>query len=445
MEVFFKNGEKEKPKCHRKMKKVLIICYYWPPAGGPGVQRWLKFVKYFRDFQIEPVLFIPKNPHYPIIDESLSIEVPKDLEIIRHPIKEPYKYARLFSKKKTNKISSGIIDEKKPSVIEKLLLYARGNLFIPDARIGWVEPSVNFLQHYLSKNTDIETLITTGPPHSLHLIGLQLKKRIGIKWLADFRDPWTTIHYHKSLRLSKIAQKKHEKLEKKVLQAADAIVVTSPTTQRDFQHLTNKPIELITNGFDNTETIPKSMDSKFSLTHIGSLLSNRNPEILWRVLSELIHEVKGFKEDLELKLVGLVAQEVKQSILQCGLSENLNLIGYVSHKEAISFQNSAQVLVLIEMNKTETSAIIPGKLFEYLRSNRPILAFGPEGSDVKGILLETQAGDFFSYSEKDRLKNKIKDLYQAYKSGVIQSNTINVDHYSRKTLTYKMATLLKNL
>ncbi|MCB0457227.1 MAG: glycosyltransferase family 4 protein [Flavobacteriaceae bacterium] len=427
------------------MKKVLIICYYWPPAGGPGVQRWLKFVKYFRDFGIEPVLFVPKNPHYPIVDESLLNEVPKDIEIIHHPIKEPYKYAKLLSKKKTKKISSGIIDEKKPSVIEKLLLYARGNLFIPDARVGWVAPSVNFLEHYVSKNTDIKTIITTGPPHSLHLIGLQLQQRIGVKWLADFRDPWTTIHYHKSLRLSKIAQKKHEKLERKVLQAADAIVVTSPTTQKDFQQLTKKPIYLITNGFDTSERAETTLDEKFSLVHIGSLLSNRNPENLWEVLSELIHEVKGFKEDLELKLVGLVAHEVKQCILRYGLSENLNLIGYVAHEEAILFQNKAQVLLLIEMNKIETSAIIPGKLFEYLHSSRPILAFGPIGSDVKEILSETQAGDYFTYTEKNILKTKINDLYTQFKSGSVVSKTENINLYSRSALTQKMATLLKSL
>ncbi|MEZ4779469.1 MAG: glycosyltransferase family 4 protein [Flavobacteriaceae bacterium] len=427
------------------MKKVLIVCYYWPPAGGPGVQRWLKFVKYFRDFGIEPIVFVPKNPHYPITDDSLLAEIPKDIEIIHHPIKEPYKYAKLLSKAKTKKISSGIIDEKKPSVIEKLLLYARGNLFIPDARIGWVAPSVTFLEQYLSKNSDIETMVTTGPPHSLHLIGMELKSKLPIQWIADFRDPWTTIHYHKSLKLSKIAQKKHEKLERKVLQAADAIVVTSPTTQRDFQQLTQKPVSLITNGFDVAESISKTIDSKFSLVHIGSLLSNRNPENLWKVLSELTHEVEGFKEDLELKLVGLVAQEVKQSILQYDLSENLNLKGYVSHEEAILFQNTAQLLLLIEMNKTETSAIIPGKLFEYLRSNRPILAFGPEGSDVKEILNETHAGDYFSYTEYDFLKAKISDLYTHFKLGVVVSKTQNIDCYSRRSLTQNMADLLKSV
>lgn len=426
------------------MKRVLIICYYWPPAGGPGVQRWLNFVKYFRDFEIEPVLFIPKNPHYPILDESLFAEVPKGVEIIKHPIKEPYKYARLLSKKKTKKISSGIIDEKKPSVIEKLLLYARGNLFIPDARIGWVAPSVDFLEKYLSENKDIDTIITTGPPHSLHLIGMELKERLQLKWIADFRDPWTTIHYHKSLRLSTSAQRKHEKLEKKVLQAADSIVVTSPTTQQDFKVLTSKPVEVITNGFDTSENKEATLDSKFSLVHIGSLLSNRNPKVLWKVLSELKNEMEGFSEDLEVKMVGLVSKEIKEEIQKYNLFENVILPGYVSHQEAISFQNSAQVLLLIEMNKEETAAIIPGKIFEYLRSKRPILAIGPEKSDVEGILKETEAGEYFTYNDGVTLKQSIVEKYNAYKNGKLTAITSNIDSFSRKSLTKRMATLIKN-
>ncbi|MGB1309384.1 MAG: glycosyl transferase family 1, partial [Oceanihabitans sp.] len=149
-------------------KKVLIISYYWPPAGGPGVQRWLKFVKYLPDFNVQPIVYIPKNPNYPIIDSSLLSEVNSTTTILRQPIKEPYKLAKLFSKKKTKSISKGLITEsKRQTFIEKLLLFIRGNFFIPDARKSWVNPSVNFLSKYIKENK-IETVITTGPPHSLH-------------------------------------------------------------------------------------------------------------------------------------------------------------------------------------------------------------------------------------------------------------------------------------
>ncbi|MAO08565.1 MAG: glycosyl transferase family 1 [Alteromonas sp.] len=428
------------------MKRVLIICYYWPPAGGPGVQRWLKFVKYFRDFGVEPVLYIPKNPNYPVTDTSLSEEIPKGLEVLQKKIREPYKYAQLFSKKKTQKMSSGIIEEKNPSALEKLMLFARGNLFIPDARVGWVRPSVAFLKNYLTENKDIETVITTGPPHSLHLIGMQLKENLGIRWIADFRDPWTTIHYHKSLRLTKSAQKKHKRMEREVLQSADTIVVTSPSTQRDFQKMTNRPVALITNGFDTISLDEKiNRDEKFSLVHIGSLLSNRNPKLLWETLSEICLENAQFKEDLVIKLVGLVSKEVKDTIASVGLSEKLELPGYVSHQEAQQYQHKAQVLLLVEMNKAETQVILPGKLFEYLRAKRPILAIGPEGSDIEPILEDVGAGVFFGYSDKEKLKEQLIQHYQNYQDNALENLSVAIEQYHRKALTEKYAQLIKRL
>lgn len=197
------------------LKKTLIITYYWPPAGGPGVQRWLKFVKYLPEFGIEPIVYCPENPNYPIRDESLVNEIPKNITILKQPINEPYGLASLFSKGKSKSISSGVIPKaKKQSWIEKTMLYVRGNYFIPDARKNWVKPSVDFLSVYI-KEQHIETIITTGPPHSLHLIGLQLKEKLGVKWLADFRDPWTTIGYHKDLKLTASSKAKHLDLEKK--------------------------------------------------------------------------------------------------------------------------------------------------------------------------------------------------------------------------------------
>ena len=180
-------------------KKVLIITYYWPPAGGPGVQRWLKFVKYLPEYDIEPIVFCPENANYPLLDKSLEEEVSKETTILKLPINEPYKFAKLFSSK-TKTISKGIISSKEnQSFIEKILLFIRGNFFIPDARKNWVKPSVNFLKSYI-KQEQIDTIITTGPPHSLHLIGLELKEALAVKWIADFRDPWTTIGYHKKLQ-----------------------------------------------------------------------------------------------------------------------------------------------------------------------------------------------------------------------------------------------------
>lgn len=195
-------------------KKALIITYYWTPSGGPGVQRWLKFVKYLPDFGIQPIVYVPENPTYPIIDKSLYLDIKQPL-VLKQPIREPYGLASIFSKEKTKSISSGIVPSKrKQSLLEKAMLYVRGNFFIPDARVLWVKPSVKYLENYIKEN-DIQTIITTGPPHSLHLIGLGLKEKLDLKWIADFRDPWTSIVYHKDLKLSESSKQKHIGLEKK--------------------------------------------------------------------------------------------------------------------------------------------------------------------------------------------------------------------------------------
>ncbi len=424
--------------------KALIIAYYWEPAGGPGVQRWVKFVKYMREFGVHPIVFVPENPHYPIIDPSIKAEIPKDIEIIKFPISEPYKWATFLSKKKTKQISSGIITTKKSSLTEKMLLAIRGNFFIPDARIGWVKPSVDYLQNYLTTHK-VDVIITTGPPHSLHLIGMKLKQKLSIPWLADFRDPWTTIHYHTLLRLGKKAKQKHIQLEKEVLQNADAIVVTSVSTQTEFQTKTTVPVHVITNGYDTVDMPVKGvLDNTFSFAHIGSLLSERNPIILWKVLSELVQEDIEFATNLSIKLVGAVSQDVLKSIKKYNLSQYVELTGYVSHNEAIAIQNQSQVLLLIESNRPETKAIIPGKLFEYLQAKRPILAILPQGSDVISILRETHAGVSFTYEDKEGLLAKIKEFYTLFKKDELYMESKNIQRFSRRSLTQSMVNILKS-
>lgn len=428
-----------------KNNKVLIITYYWPPAGGPGVQRWLKFVKYLPDFGVQPIVYIPENPTYPIVDQKLVSEVSDQAIIIKHRIFEPYQLASFLSKNKTQKMNSGIIpNQKKQSFLDKTFLWVRGNLFIPDARVFWVKPSVSFLEKYILEN-DIDTIITSGPPHSLHLIGLELKQKLNLKWFADFRDPWTTIGYHKSLRLSSFAAKKHKALEHQVLNTADTVIVTSKTTKTEFQAITNKPISVITNGYDTEQIEKQTLDVKFSLAHIGSFLSERNPKMLWEVLLELLEEIPSFKLNLEIKLIGAVSQEVLETISQFGLNSYLNNLGYVSHAEAIAHQRRSQVLLLIEINSEDTKSIIPGKLFEYMVSNRPIIAIGPEDSDFAEIITNTNTGVFFDYSEKMKLKRVILDFYDQFLEGRLQSNGVGLQNYSRKNLTKELVQLLNKI
>lgn len=426
-------------------ERVLIVTYYWPPAGGPGVQRWLKFATYLSNFGIEPIVYIPENPTYPIIDEHLVKEVPNHIKVISQPISEPAKWTKKIFKKKTKELQSGIIAKEKSS-LEKLLLYIRANFYIPDARVNWVQPSVEYLSAYCQEH-HIKKIITTGPPHSMHMIGMQLQEKIGVNWLADFRDPWTDIHYFKDLPLSKRALAKHKALELEVLQKADKISVTSQPTKALLAKLTDKPIEVITNGYDEA-LLPTNVEliKKFSIAHLGSLLTKRNPLKLWKVLASLLEEIPSLKSNLELHFAGVVSPEVKLSLEEYNLSEYVIDHGYLSHEKAIELQHKHQILLLLEMDKEETKVILPGKLFEYLAARRPILALGPKDGAVEQIIEETQAGVYIELSSEQAIYKQLKTYYTKYKAeGSLAVNSKNIEQYSRKSVSEAMSKLVKSL
>lgn len=415
------------------MQKVLVIAYYWPPAGGPGVQRWLKFAKYLPEFGVQPIVYVPENPNYPIVDKNLVDEIPKEVQVLKQPIKEPYGLASMVSKKKTERISAGLIMEKKPSMTEKLLLWIRGNLFIPDARKSWIKPSIHFLAKVIA-DEGIRTIITTGPPHSLHLIGLGLKQRYDVQWIADFRDPWTTIGYHKQLRLTPWAKKKHKDLEKQVLVTADKLVVTSETTKNEFEAITPKPIKVITNGYDEMLT-PVPLDTKFTISHIGSLLTGRNPLGLWKALKELVKQDDAFAQALEIQLAGVVGEEVLQSISGFGLNNFVERLGYLPHNKVVELQQKSQVLLLLEIDSEETKGIIPGKLFEYLNAKRPILAIGPKGWEAGAMVEATHAGSFVGHSEVEEIKDVLLEWFNQFQKGNLECQSVDIEKYHRRALT----------
>lgn len=423
-----------------KPKKLLIVCYYWPPAGGPGVQRWLKFVKYLPEFGIQPIVYVPENPSYPIIDTNIITEVPEGVTILKHPIKEPYKFASLLSRKQTKSISSGLVPiQKKQSLLQKILLYVRGNYFVPDARIGWVKPSISFLEKYIAKE-GIKTIVTTGPPHSMHLIGLGLKNKFAnLKWVADFRDPWTTIGYHDKLKMTAKTQDKHKALERTVLENASEIIVTSPRTKTEFKAICDTPIRVITNGFDLKENTLINLSSKFKLSHIGSLLSDRNPIILWDVLSKILKSNVAFKNAFQLQLAGRVSEAVLDSIKEFGLETYVQLEGYISHKEALVMQQNANALLLIEIDSADTRSIIPGKLFEYLAARRPIIAMGPEGSDIKKIINDTKSGNFYTYTQEAEIRAIILSHFNKFQTQEECLQQGDITRYHRRYLAKELS------
>ncbi len=418
--------------------KVLILTYYFPPAGGSGVQRWLKFVKYLPEFGIEPIVYTVKDANYPIIDESLLDEIPKGIEILKQPIIEPN---TILSKYKKDKQSAGFLT-KNPSKFGKSLQYIRANYFIPDSRKLWIKPSVKYLTEYLSNNK-IDAIITTGPPHSVHLIGLALKEKTNIKWIADFRDPWTAIDYFHQLPLTKKSVKKHHELEQKVLKTADDVLVVGNTMQNNYLKF-NTNIHTITNGYDDFKAIHQpQLDNSFSLLHIGMLNTDRNHIILWEALAELKQEHSDFNKDLNIKLIGKVCNEALEDIRNNNLNDNLTLIDYVNHEKVFEYQEKAQVLLLLINNVPSAKGILTGKIFEYLQAKRPILAIAPKNGDLATIIHQTNSGFVIDFDEKDELKKTILSLYNDYKNGVLEINSINIEKYHRRALTQQLVEILE--
>ena len=418
-------------------KKVLIISYYWPPSGGPGVQRWLKFVKYLPEFNIEPILFIPKNANYPLLDKSLSDDVNKDLKVIQFPITEISGFLPRF--KFLNSVRSGNISKPhNQSLLQKIIFFIRGNLFIPDMKIFWKSSSVNFLSDYLPKN-NIDTIITTGPPHSVHLIGLELKRKLNINWISDFRDPWVKLNYLNRFHLLPFSRKSHISLRNKVLINSNAVIVTSERLKDLFSNITSN-IYKITNGFDYIIK-ENNLDNKFSISHIGSLYPERNPKFLWDSLEELFEG--SFKKDLQINFIGNTSEKIKKELSRRKFHNHVRFYDYVDYNRALELMCSSQALLMIEVNDEESSYAIPGKLFDYLNSKRPIISIGPNISEVSEILNNTNSGKFFNYDDKRNLKLYINQLYKSYKNGTnIISDKSKIDIFKRINLTKKLSEVI---
>jgi len=428
-----------------EQKKILIITYYWPPAGGPGVQRWLKFAKYLPDFGWKPIIYTPENPSYPLLDETLMKDVPENIEIVRTKIWEPYQLAEKLNKS-NKKFKAGQFDVgKNQSWKSRLSIWVRGNFFIPDARVFWVKPSIKFLEKYLKENK-IDTIVTSGPPHSLHLIGLGLKNKIpSLKWIADFRDPWTEISYYKHLKLTKSSDQKHRQLENAVFKNADITLATSYTDAENFRKAGANAV-CITNGFDESDSDSKvkgqNSKDQFTLSYIGVLEQLRNPENLWKALDELVKENAEFAADFTLKFVGRIDDKILQTIENSSLKNHIQNLGYLAHGKAVEEMQNSDLLLITNFPNESSKGIIPGKIFEYLASGKQILSFGPDKADVAKILEETQAGKHFSYQDTEIIKKFILEKFILWKNGNLLENTQHIEQFSRKNLTRQLTEIL---
>ncbi len=433
----------------QKRKKVLIITYYWPPGSGPGVQRFLKMSGFLYDFGWEPVILTVKNGSYPSTDSSLVNEIPEALRVYKTKTLEPFAIFNLLSGKKGKQVGVGMIGlQDKKNTVKRISLHIRANLFLPDARRGWV-PFAFKKAKKLHKKLNFDAVVTTGPPHSSHIIGYKLKKCIGIPWLADMRDPWVNNFFNAALPRTKFAKQIEQKFENKIIKNADFVTVVSPGLKEEFEDRNNN-IGVVYNGFDQ-EDIPEIenyQSKRFSLSYIGNFKPNQNIDALWQAIRELCEEIPGFKEHFNISLTGNVDSVIKKRLEEKDLFRISTIQPFVPHREATKLMNQSHLLLFIVPKAKGNRLIITGKLFEYIAIRSPILSIGPLDGDASKILSQAGRDPMIDYSDKEKIKTQISAYYKKW----LEQEKYNFKHsssdlkkFSRYASAENLAKILKTI
>jgi glycosyltransferase involved in cell wall biosynthesis len=420
------------------MEKVLIITYYWPPSGGAGVQRWLKFSKYLPEFGWEPIILTvdPLFATYPVTDDSLKDELSSLLKVHKTPATD---YFSLYKKDKTKIPSAGFANSVDNTLKGKFLRFIRGNFFIPDPRRGWNKFAFKKACEII-ETEGIKHVITTSPPHSTQLIGTNIKKKYpDINWVADLRDPWTDIYYYSHFYPSLISKMFDSRLEKKVLKKADRIITVGESLKALFS-LKIKGIaqktEVITNGYDEADfkDVKANEPARFTLTYVGTLSDIYPVDSLLAALKNLVSEGKDFV----LRFVGSVSENARKLIVSAIPFTSVEFISHVTHNEAIRYMLNSSVLILIIPSHASNKSILTGKIFEYIATGKPVLCLGPVDGDAAKIISITGNGAIFGYHDK----SGISDYFSEFETKRL--NTINpaINQFSRRELTAKLVDII---
>jgi glycosyltransferase involved in cell wall biosynthesis len=429
-------------------KKVLIFTYYWPPAGGVAVQRFLKFSKFLPEFGWEPIIVTVNNGSYPYYDESLLKEVSPDLKVYRTKTFEPFELYNLLRGQKGKTMPLVTVGaSKSKTFFQQLTEYIRANFFIPDARKGWVPYAVKQAEEIL-KTEKIDAIITTGPPHSAHLIGLQLKEKYGVKWIADLRDPWTGIVYNEMLPRTESTRKKDLGLETSVLKTADCTVVISPGMKEQFEDRAKK-IAVIFNGYDEANFLSNTGDAikraeSFTIRYIGNLMASQNTINLWKAIAELRKTVNA---NIRLEFTGRVDAEIQNSITEAGLNDITTYSAFTDHQTAINLTRGASLLLFAIFNLPNSKLVITGKIFEYLASCSEIISFGPVDGDASAILQSAGRKPMIAFDDYTQTLQQLRAAYAYWQEdGKTFKYTDNrFEIYSRRNQCQALAGILNSL
>lgn len=429
--------------------KALIITYYWPPSGGAGVQRWLKFTKYLPESGIEPIVLTvdPAMATYPQIDESLQKDVPASLRVVRTATREPFGTYKKMSGRKVVP-SGGFSGGTSGTIRDVVTRFIRGNFFIPDARKGWIPFALDTATELIQKEK-ISTIITSSPPHSTQLIGLELKKRTGVHWIADLRDPWTDIYYYSKLLHTPWAKAMDRKMERLVLESADQVITVSEHIRKMFasksKSIDPKKIHVIPNGYDESDfngPIPSGSPKEFIISYTGTMAESYSPYGFFDALGRLMHEFPS--EPLAFHFTGNLPGGMEAYLRTQPWKDKIRINAYAPHSEVVKQMRNSSVLYLAIPSAPGNEGILTGKLFEYLASRIPIIGTGPVHGDAAAILNASGAGKMLGSDNKDAIYEELKRLLFLWKEGSPAINTSEaVRQYSRKNQAGVIARMIK--
>jgi glycosyltransferase involved in cell wall biosynthesis len=441
-------------------KYVLFVSYYFPPAGGPGVQRVAKFARYLGEFGWTPIMLVPENPEYQALDESLAKELPADLIIRKARIFEPYDLYRKFTGVKKGVSLDVTVNKRdaKKSLKQRVAEFIRATLFIPDARIGWYRNAVAEGMK-ITKEYPISMIYSSSPPYTVSLVARKISKLSGIPWVAGFRDPWTGFESSTPNRwfLPKAIDKK---LERSVFTDAKMVDVAWEGIREDVR---GKYLEIpaskfvhIPNGFDSADfpehdiikRAVRQRSEKFVITYSGSLYGPRNPKTFLEAIRKLIASGSVEKEKLHLRFVGRFGPDIHEMLDAPHVASMVEKIDYVAHSRAVELVQDSDALLLIVDDTATVGAIVPGKVYEYLGAMRPLIAFAPPDGAIGELLKETNGGKAIAQSDSDSAATYIKTLYDAWQRGEQTSSVMKTDlisKYERREQTRCLAEVFDSL
>ena len=435
------------------MKKVLIISYYWPPAGGPGSQRVLKFSKFLPQFNWRPVILTVRNGEYPYIDNSLEREIQTACKVYSSSTIEPFiLYKKLTGKDPTSPLPVGQLTQKPDKIQRKIFNWLRTNLFLPDARMGWILPGYLRARKVI-QSQKIQAVVSSSPPHSLQLIAYLIHKEFKLPWIADFRDPWTEIQYYQVSKRNRLSQSIDQCLEKRVLRSANHITTVSSSIGQSFRQKLNRTfpgnsVSIIPNGWDPDEFKHDSKPDpfKFIILHTGNLNATQNPTVLWKSLQNLMGMYPFFKKDLKLKFVGRVHENIQRAITDFNLHAITDFASFMPHEQIIGEIQKAAILMSVVPDVPDNKGIVMSKNFEYIGSGLPVLIIGPIDSDIAQIISEFTHSQMINYKDIKTCETFLSKIYRAWKNRENPQSTWKIrNKYSRLTLTGKLAEILNDI